>query len=701
MKRVRIKIMNIIKKTALLWLSGYLLIPVDSSAMSESEQERLRTLERSAGSKAKIVRDTIQRHIPGIPAVEESRQGLITECKKPTRLQRQAAMTATVFATPLQEEHNALEECIIGRSRDSSGQIQSDGRAHFNQTTQWPYSAYGVITMRFPHMRSDQPDASGTGCFIAPTVVLTAAHNLYDKRYGGQATSVRFFPAIDEKNAHFGEARVREFYYPKEYTQTKKEDYGILILEAPFGDETGYFGLGLFLQDDIRKFAVSVIGYPGDKITRDDAGNSYQLWGMTGPVKKVDRDYITYDEIDTYKGQSGSPVCCNAGDDYYIVGIHVMGDKEKSENMATLLTKARYQRIDSWVKESSGRRIHDLVHLDVRDLDLSWESLEDGAVKVLTSYSLPLLERLDMQHNKIRHPERLARFKELTFLDLHMNSIGDGAVPALATLPALKKICLSCNKLTYKGAEALQECITLEEIDLHGQMIGGNAVGSKGAIALATLPFLRILNLSCNSVGNAGAVALARSKTIKDLDLSHNSVGSRGAKALARNKFLESLDLTNNSVGDEGAAAFSENSCIVYLGLFRNSIGNKGALSLAQNKTVISLDLGNNYIGDEGALAFLGNTTIEHLELHMNKIGQFGGSALAQNMTLKSLNLEDQFIFIPFKDGKQAMQALATSPNPHLRSMSETTVTRIKGINLEEFMTNLAAHRDATTFKDQ
>ncbi|MDK3159506.1 hypothetical protein QPK87_23445 [Kamptonema cortianum] len=270
--------MSIIKKTALFWLSAYLLIPVDSSAMSETEQERLR-LRENVGSKAKIVKTTIQKHIPGILPVEESRQALITQCKKPTRLQRQAAMSANLFAIPLQEEYNGLEECIIGRSRDSSGQVQSDGRVRFNQTTQWPYSAYGVVTMRFPHMRSDQPDASGSGSFIAPTVVLTAAHNLYDIRYGGQATSVRFFPAINEKNAHFGEARVREFYYPKEYTETKKEDYGILILEAPFGDETGYFGLGLFLHEDIRKFAVSVIGYPGDKITRDTAGNSCQAPG--------------------------------------------------------------------------------------------------------------------------------------------------------------------------------------------------------------------------------------------------------------------------------------------------------------------------------------------------------------------------------------------------------------------------------------
>ena len=105
--------MSIIKKTALLWLSAYLLIPVDSLAMSESEQERLR-LREDVGSKMKIVKTTIQRHIPGIPPVEESRQGLLTECKKPARLQRQAAMSANLHAIPLQEELNGLEECIIG-----------------------------------------------------------------------------------------------------------------------------------------------------------------------------------------------------------------------------------------------------------------------------------------------------------------------------------------------------------------------------------------------------------------------------------------------------------------------------------------------------------------------------------------------------------------------------------------------------------
>lgn len=645
-----------------------------------------------------IVRTTIQNHIPGIPSILETRRGLITECQKPIRLRRQAAMRVDISAVPLQMDYT--QQTVFGRYKDAEEDIYlDDRRKHFNHIAEWPYSAYGVVTMRFPHMVDDQPDGVGTGSLIAPTIVLTCAHNLYNNLLGGRAKSVRFFPAMDGRKAHFGEAKVREFHYPKIYEKTKKEDYGILILEKPFGDETGYLGIGIFLQEDVKSFPLSVIGYPGDKIIHDrENGNAYELWGMSGPAKTVDKDYITYDEIDTFEGQSGSPVCFGSDEDYYAIGVHVLGGS--FENKATLLTKARYQKIDKWVKKSIIRRVHDHIHFDVRNLDLSWNDLGDKAVLVLTNYNLPLLEHLNMEHNKIVHSESLACFKGLTSLDLHMNSIKDESVSALANLPVLKKLTLSCNKLTYKGAEFLQACTTLEEIDLHGQFVGGNAVGNKGAIALANLPFLRILNLNSNSVGNAGAEALAKSKTLINLDLSHNSIGSKGAKALAGNLSLKYLNLCWNNSKDEGAASFCDNQTIVNLDLSSNAIYDKGAIILAKNKTITFLDLGANYIGDDGAQAFADNTTLKILQLNGNRIKQAGGEALAKNMTLESLNLEDQFMLTPFKDGKEALLALKNSQNPHLRAMTETTEAHRLGTALEGLVREVAVRQYEGTFDD-
>ena len=43
-------------------------------------------------------------------------------------------------------------------------------------TRKYPYSCIGLITGRF-----DDKYYSGTGCLIGPKIVLTCAHNVYDR----------------------------------------------------------------------------------------------------------------------------------------------------------------------------------------------------------------------------------------------------------------------------------------------------------------------------------------------------------------------------------------------------------------------------------------------------------------------------------------------------------------------------------------
>ena len=72
----------------------------------------------------------------------------------------------------------------------------------------YPYCCIGLITGRI----NGYP-FHGTGCLIAPKVVLTCAHNLTDRKNKKKAMNVRFIPAV---NGELGEIFiVEELLFPQ------------------------------------------------------------------------------------------------------------------------------------------------------------------------------------------------------------------------------------------------------------------------------------------------------------------------------------------------------------------------------------------------------------------------------------------------------------------------------------------------------
>jgi len=90
-----------------------------------------------------------------------------------------------------------------------------------------------------------------------------------------------------------------------------------------------------------------VIGFPGEK--------NGEIWGMKGIQDKsnepiaIAKNVITYKNIDTSAGQSGSPIILN--DNKSIIGIHVAGDQPSKINYGTLLTDEKYIWISNIVTE--------------------------------------------------------------------------------------------------------------------------------------------------------------------------------------------------------------------------------------------------------------------------------------------------------------------------------------------------------------
>ncbi len=192
---------------------------------------------------------------------------------------------------------------------------------YFVDTAYYPFSAVVSITATFPNGQS----YIGSGAMIGPNDVLTAGHVLYMPSAGGYATSVTIIPARYGGYEPYGRAAAKSiqvdptFVGERAFTQVaENHDYGIITLGSNLGHSTGWLGTGYITNpSQLVGRLVESLGYPGD------AGWDGRYMAYTAGT--VDRATFTQmefvDDLDTYPGQSGSPVIISEGDDTYIIGV--------------------------------------------------------------------------------------------------------------------------------------------------------------------------------------------------------------------------------------------------------------------------------------------------------------------------------------------------------------------------------------------
>ena len=77
-------------------------------------------------------------------------------------------------------------------------------------------------------MKFGDERSQGTGFLIEKNLVLTCAHNCFDKKHG-QASKMSFHPGFSDLKGKRYE--VKNFYYPKKFeTLDKDDDYDFAIL---------------------------------------------------------------------------------------------------------------------------------------------------------------------------------------------------------------------------------------------------------------------------------------------------------------------------------------------------------------------------------------------------------------------------------------------------------------------------------------
>ena len=231
-------------------------------------------------------------------------------------------------------------------TNQSEAIIGNNDLVKVKNTLQYPYSTSAYVESTFKNIDSIEI-SRGSASFIKDNVLITAAHVVYDRESKTEATEVKIMPAATPDSNPFGEIKVKEVRYLKEFRNTDPDelttyDLALLILEEPIGAQLGTLGLPNNLENT-KNLDVTITGYP--------SFNKYikQMYTDTKAVLQDTNDFLFY-QVDTLPGASGSAVYDSNN---RIVGVHTNGSKSEQMNFAVKLNEKALSFIYSVIQGHS------------------------------------------------------------------------------------------------------------------------------------------------------------------------------------------------------------------------------------------------------------------------------------------------------------------------------------------------------------
>lgn len=254
------------------------------------------------------------------------------------------------YDEPEDEEQEGIETSFSARSAEAHTEagtaefsmesvIGPDGRKRVNNTKPFPWRSICLLEIE----AADGRRYIGSGNFIGPHTVMTAGHCIYMHKHGGWVKKIKVIPGRNGTNLPFGYLHGTRFVSVKGWTkkQKKTHDYGAIILSSDvLGKKVGWMGFAALTWINLIRLRVNNSGYPADKTY------GTQWWNCNRVVKATSR--MLYYLVDTYGGQSGSPVWRYKKGKRHQVAIHAYGGS--SSNSGARITKPVFKNMKNWKK---------------------------------------------------------------------------------------------------------------------------------------------------------------------------------------------------------------------------------------------------------------------------------------------------------------------------------------------------------------
>lgn len=187
----------------------------------------------------------------------------------------------------------------------------------------------------------------GTASFVAPRVLLTNAHILWDSTEGGWASEITVTPGQDGLGSTppFGSQKASRWFVPSEWTTGKENnrdyDIGWIILpDRTLYNKVGYyFGYATRTDSALAAMDLNISGYPAIK--------QGQQWREFGTKDQVVYPAQFRHYLDTEGGSSGSPMYQLTSGNRFILGVNC-AHVGTSYNIATRMTTRYFNSTKSY-----------------------------------------------------------------------------------------------------------------------------------------------------------------------------------------------------------------------------------------------------------------------------------------------------------------------------------------------------------------
>jgi len=185
----------------------------------------------------------------------------------------------------------------------------------------------------------------GTGWFIDPQTVVTAGHCVFMHAEDGWVRSIEVIPALTRNQRPFGAAVGTRFRAVDGWIKdhSKDYDYGVILLDEDLGSRPGSIQVATLDEAELTRSIAQIAGYPVDR----EAGTA--MYFHAREIRAASAFRVSY-EIDTYGGQSGSPVwITRQNGERLAVAIHTTGGE--TSNTATRITSEVVENLNRWRSE--------------------------------------------------------------------------------------------------------------------------------------------------------------------------------------------------------------------------------------------------------------------------------------------------------------------------------------------------------------